>query len=251
MRTNTVRQTMLAGQPTIGAMVGLGSPLAAQILSQAGFDHVLVDCQHGVWDGDSAMTAFHQIALGEAIPLARAAQNDFYAIGSLLDRGALGIVVPLVNSAQDAQSAVRAMRYPPRGDRSLAILAGRLHGADYMRAANDEVLLAVQIETAQAVERAEEIMAVEGVDACWIGPGDLAASMGVDVTTPQGAQEHAEAILKVRDACRATGKVPGICAVGDAQRWLDEGFLFVTAASDYGYLLTAAPQTVKVLRGEG
>lgn len=250
MRKNTVRQAMRAGRPTVGAMVGLGSPLAAQIFSQAGFDHVLVDCQHGVWDIDSAMVAFHQIALGTAIPLARAAQNDFFAIGGLLDRGALGIVVPLVNSAQDAEAAVRAVRYPPHGDRSLAILAGRLHGADYLRQANDEVLLAVQIETAQAVEHAEEIMGTEGVDACWIGPADLAASMGVDVTTPQGAQEHLRAILKVRDACRATGKIPGICGVGDAQHWLDEGFLFVTAASDYGYLLSAAPQTVQALKPE-
>jgi len=249
MRVNQIKPMMRAGQAAVGAMVGLVSPLAAQILSQAGFDHVLVDCQHGAWDDTSASVALHQICLGGAVPLARVSQNDFGAIGRLLDRGALGIVVPLINSAPDAQRAARAVRYPPAAERSLGILAGRLHGADYMRQANNEVMLAVQIETIQAVERAEEIMAVYGVDACWIGPGDLAASMGVDITTPLGKQRHDQAILSVLRACRKTGKIPGICALADARRWLDQGFLFVTAASDYGYLLASAPATVQALKG--
>lgn len=248
MRTNQAKQAMVGGKATVGAMVGLGSPLAALILSQAGFDHVLVDCQHGAWDDTSAAAALQQICLGGAVPLARVAQNDFGAIGRLLDRGALGIVVPLINSAADAERAARAMRYPPAAERSLAILAGRLHGGDYLREANKEVMLAVQIETIQAVEQAEEIMAVEGVDACWIGPGDLAASMGADLSTAEGKRRHDQAILAVLEACRKTGKIPGICAVGDAQRWLDQGFLFVTAASDYGYLLAGGPATVSNLR---
>ena len=180
--------------------------------------------------------------------MARVSQNDFGAIGRLLDRGALGIVVPLINRALDAQRAARAMRYPPAAERSLAILAGRLHGADYLREANREVMLAVQIETVEAVEHAEEILGVDGVDACWIGPADLAASLGVDLNTPEGKQEHDRATLAVLAACRKTGKIPGICAVGDAQRRLDQGFLFVTAASDYGYLLASAPATVSALR---
>jgi 4-hydroxy-2-oxoheptanedioate aldolase len=248
MRINQAKQMMLAGKATVGAMVGLGSPMAAMIFSQAGFDHVLVDCQHGVWDETSAAVAFHQICIGNAVPLARVGQNDFGAIGRLLDRGALGIVVPLINSVHDAQRAARAMPYPPVAERSLAILAGRLHGADYLREANKQVMLAVQIETIEAVEHAEEIMSVEGVDACWIGPADLAASMGIDLGTAQGKQDHDQAILAVLEACRKTGKIPGICAVGDAQRWLDKGFLFVTAASDYGYVLAGAPATVSALR---
>ena len=247
MRKNTAKRLMLAGKPAIGAMVGLGSPLAAELLSQAGFHHVLVDTQHGVWDDNSAMVAFHSICLGPAIPLARVQQNDFGAIGRLLDRGAMGIVVPLVNSVEEAAAAAKAMRYPPKEGRSLAILAGRLHGANYWQEANEELLLAVQIESIEAVEQAEEIMAVDGVDACWIGPGDLAASMGVDLSTPEGAQAHDAAIRSVLEACRKTGKIPGICAVGTAKRWIDEGFLFVTAASDYGYLLSGAPQTLRDL----
>jgi len=236
---------MLAGKPAIGAMVGLGSPLSAELLSQAGFHHVLVDTQHGIWDDNSAMNAFHSICLGPAIPMARVQQNDFGAIGRLLDRGAMGIVVPLVNSAAEAAAAASAMRYPPKAGRSLAILAGRLHGANYWQEANDELLLAVQIESITAVEHAEEIMAVDGVDACWIGPGDLAASMGIDVSTPEGAKAHEAAILAVLDACRKTGKIPGICSMAATRRWIDAGFLFVTAASDYGYVLLAMPAPLK------
>ena len=247
MRKNTAKRLMLAGKPAIGAMVGLGSPLAAQLFSQAGFHHVLVDTQHGAWDDTSAMAALHSICLGPAIPMARVQQNDFGAIGRLLDRGAMGIVVPQVNSAEEAEAAVKAARYPPKGSRSLAILAGRLHGASYWQEANDEVLLAVQIESVEAVEHAEEIMAVDGVDGCWIGPGDLAASMGVDLSTSEGARAHDAAILSVLEACHKTAKIPGICAVGSAKRWIDEGFLFVTAASDYGYILGGAPETVRAL----
>lgn len=249
MRKNTAKSRMLEGEPAVGAMVGLGSALAAQILSQAGFHHVLVDCQHGIWDENSAMAAFQAICGGPAVPMARVRQNDFGAIGGLLDRGAMGIVVPLINTAEEARAAAAAMRYPPQEGRSLAILAGRMHGDNYWAEANDELLLAVQIESAQAVENVEEIMAVDGVDACWIGPGDLAASMGVDVNTPEGRSAHDEAIRTVLRACKKSDKIPGICAIGvpTAQRWIDEGYLFVTAASDYGYLLVNGPETVKEL----
>ena len=122
-----------------------------------------------------------------------------------------------------------------------------MHGTDYVQEINNEVFLAVQIESIQAVEVAEGIMAVEGVDGCWIGPSDLAASMGIDPTTPEGAKEHEAAILRVLEACHQTGKIPGIAAGSDAGRWIDKGFLFVTAASDVGYMMGGAPETLREL----
>src|SRR5207302_9342148 len=133
-------------------------------------------------------------------------QNDFYAIGRLLDRGALGIIVPMVNSVEEARAAARAVRYPPRGGRSWGPLLPGYDVPEYGNWINDEVFLAVQIESAQAVDCAEEIMAVDGVDGCWIGPADLARSMGVDQNTPA----HEAAIMRVLDACRKTGKIPGL-----------------------------------------
>ena len=156
MRSNLAKQRMLEGKSAIGASSGLGSPLAAEILSHAGYDFVLVDNQHGAWDEISTMLAIRSICLGSAVPMARVRKNDFCAIGRLLDIGMLGIVVPMVNSVEEAQAAAFAARYPPRGGRSVGAFGARFYGPDYARQINDEVFLAVQIESKQAVECAEE-----------------------------------------------------------------------------------------------
>jgi len=248
MRENSAKRRLLAGKPAIGASAGLGSTLAVEMLSRAGFDFVLVDNQHGAWDERGTLLAVRSICLGPAIPMARVTHNDFYAIGKLLDSGMLGVVVPMVNSAAEAQAAAHAARYPPRGGRSVGAFGTGLHGANYAQEIDDEVFLAVQIETKQAVDRAEEILSVDGIDGCWVGPGDLANTMGVDLSTPEGRQAHEAAILHVLDACRATGKVPGIAGGDDAQRWLAHGFLFVTAAGDTGLVLKGAQQNYDSLR---
>jgi len=193
------------------------------------------------------MLAFRSICFGTATPVARVQQNDFYAIGNLLDRGALGIVVPMVNSGSDAEAAAFAARYPPRGGRSIGPFGVGFHGArsDYRGQIDDELFLAVQIETRDAVEHAEEILAVEGVDGCWIGPADLAASLGVE----PGTKEHETAIMHVLDACRKTNKIPGIAAAGaaagGAQKWLERGFLYVVVAGDRHLLAGVAQETLR------
>ena len=247
MRINTAKKRMLDGKLAIGALAGLGSPLATETLSLAGFDFVLVDNQHGSWTDDSTMLAFRSISLGAAVPMARVQQNDFYAIGRLLDRGALGIVVPMVHSVEDAQAAAFAVRYPPRGGRSVGAFGTQFHGSGYSQWIDVEVFLAVQIESQRAVEHAEEILAVDGVDGCWVGPADLANSMGVDPNTSEGAAAREVAILKVRDACRVTNKIPGIAAGKDAQHWIDEGFLFVTVGGDADFMLGGSQDTLQRL----
>ncbi|MBN1641742.1 MAG: hypothetical protein JXA09_10945 [Anaerolineae bacterium] len=248
MRENAAKRRMLQGKPAIGASGGLGSPLAVEILSRAGYDFVLVDAQHGAWDDSGALLAVRGICLGPAIPMARVGKNDFAAIGKLLDCGMMGIVVPLVNSAADAHRAAYAARYPPRGGRSVGPYGAALHGADYGRQIDDELFLAVQIESQQAVEHVDEILSVEGVDGCWIGPGDLAATMGVDLATEQGRRAHEAAILHVLEACRKAHKIPGIAGGADAQRWLEHGFLFVTAAGDSRLIHEGAQVEVRALR---
>jgi 4-hydroxy-2-oxoheptanedioate aldolase len=242
---NTAKQRMLAGQPALGIVLGMGSPTIAGIVARCGFDFVLVDNQHGDWDDTTTLAAFRNISLGSAIPMTRVRQNDFYAIGRLLDRGALGIVVPMVNSADEARAAAFAMRYPPYGGRSFAGSLAVHYGADYDTWADREVFLAVQIETAQAAEHVEEILAVAGVDGCWIGPMDLARSMGVAT----GAPAHEDAILRVLAACRKTGKIPGIYTpdVATARRRFGQGFQFVTAADDGGLITAGAWEVVRQL----
>jgi 4-hydroxy-2-oxoheptanedioate aldolase len=245
MILNTAKQRMLEGQPALGAGVGLGSPTSAALLAQAGFDFILVDYQHGEWDDAAALAAFRAISLQNAIPMARVRQNDFYTIGRVLDRGALGIVVPMVNSVADAQAAARAVRYPPQGGRSFGGSLAIQYGPDFDTWINREIFLAVQIESAQAAAQAEQILAVEGVDGCWIGPNDLARSLGVAQNTPT----HTEAILGTIAACRRANKIPGISAAdaADAQRWIEHGCLFITAGNDAAMVAGGGRETLRRL----
>ena len=219
------------------------------MISPLGFDFVLVDNQHGAWDDRTTFQAFRSIALGQATPMARVRQNTFSLIGRLVDSGALGVVVPMVNTVEQAQAAAFAIRYPPRGGRSDGPFGAGFHGPDYDSRINDEVFLAVQIENIRAVEIAEEIMAVDGVDGCWIGPGDLRRSMGVDLNTSSGLEAHTEAILHTIEACRKTGKIPGIStpSAAVAQRWIDEGCLFVTAGDDGSWAVEHAKEQLRAL----
>lgn len=247
MTTNTTKQRMVEGKPSIGTVLASGSPVAGEILSRAGFDFVIVDNQHGAWDPTSSVLAFRSIWLGSAIPMARVEKNDFAAIGLLLDRGALGIVVPMVNSAEEARAAAYAAHYPPRGARSWGPLLAGFYGSDYGQWIDAEVFLAVQIESEQAVSRADEILSVEGVDGCWIGSTDLARSMGVDPTTAQGAAALEDAIAQVLQACQAANKIPGIHCADYAGSRIDQGFLFVTQGTDIGFILAQARETLHKL----
>ena len=245
MTTNTAKRRMLEGKPAIGIEVGLGSPLAAEMISPLGFDFVLVDAQHGAWRDENTMNAFRSIGLGTAVPMTRVRGNDYGLIGRMLDIGAMGVIVPMVNSVEEAQAAAFAARYPPKGGRSGGAFGTGFLGPDYMTWANEEVYLGIQIETVQAVENAEAIMGVEGIDGCWIGPGDLSLSMGVKF----GSEAHESAIMEVIEACRKTNKVPGIWTpdTSEAQRWIDRGCLFVTAGQDARWVLEGAHEQLRQL----
>lgn len=249
MRINETKRRLSEGKTVIGIGAGLGAPLAAEALSLAGFDFILVDNQHGAWDDNSTMMAFRSICLGSATPFLRVQQNDFYTIGRALDRGALGVVVPIVNSAEEAREAARAVRYPPQGGRSIGPFGTAFLGEDYVQRINEEVYLAVQIESYTAVEHAEEILAVEGVDGCWVGPGDLGLSMGVDLNTAEDRAAHEAAILSVLEVCHKLGKVPGLaCGPQNAQYWLDKGFRFVTVGGESSLLRASAEEVLRGLR---
>lgn len=245
MKINTAKQRLLAGQPAIGIVSTTGSAVVASFLGRAGFDFVIVDNQHGNWDDTTTLNAFQALTLEGCVPYTRARKNDFYAIGRMLDRGALGIIVPMVNSAEEAQATAYAVRYPPVGGRSYGFALAEYHGSGYADWIDEQVHLAVQIETAEAVARAEEILGVAGVDGCWIGPTDLAASMG----TQRGSEAHSAAILSVLAACRKVGKIPGIHTYGvaEAQRWLEAGFLFVTLGGETGLLMEGSKQMLRAV----
>jgi 4-hydroxy-2-oxoheptanedioate aldolase len=240
---------MLNGQPAFGWSLGLGSVVAAELLSASGADFIFVDNQHGSWGPDSTNLAFMAIHAGGSVPMARVARNDYTLIGRLLDEGSMGIIVPMVESREDAQRVADACRLPPVGKRSWGWGGANRLGADYSERINDELFVAVQIESIGAVERAEEIMSTPGIDGCWIGPADLALSMGIHPRDQAKDDRHAKAIERVLEACRNTGKIPGFAAFSpeDAKRRAEQGFLYLTAGSDIGFMVGAARAGLKTL----
>jgi len=244
MQPNVTKQRLMQGKAVIGVGASVDNLLVPEALAQSGFDFILIDNQHGNWNDASNAAAFRAVQMGGATPMIRVQKNDYYTIGRALDRGAMGIIVPMVNSKKEAEAAARAVRFPPRGGRSIGPFGTSFLGENYVEEINDQVYLAVQIETATAVKNAREILSVEGVDGCWVGPGDMSLTMGVE----QGAPEHEEAILSVLALCQELGKVPGLaCRPNNAAYWLDKGFRFVTVGGELGLMRERATQVLQDL----
>lgn len=249
MKVNVAKQKMLNGQPAYGYSLGLGSPQAAEMLSASGIDFIFVDNQHGSWGPESTSLAFTAIHAGGSVPMARVARNDYTLIGRLLDEGAMGIIVPMVDTPEQAKAAADACRIPPVGNRSWGWGAASRYGDDYGDSINDELFVAVQIESITAVENAEAIMATPGVDGCWVGPADLALSMGIHPRDQANDDRHIRALERVIEACRNTGKIPGFAAFhpDDAKRRAEQGFLYLTSGSDIGFMMSGALEGLKTL----
>jgi 4-hydroxy-2-oxoheptanedioate aldolase len=200
---------------------------------------------------DATIAALIAMSAGAAIPMARVARNDYTLIGRLLDEGMLGIIIPMVHTMEDARSAALACRFPPKGDRSWGWGRARVYGSDYAEWIDEQLFVAVQIESKEAVENAEAIMATDGIDGCWLGPSDLALSLGFSPGDMDVREEHGRALEKVVQACRDTGKIPGIAgrSIQDALHRTKQGFQFITASGDAGFLIGGAAAGVKQLRG--
>jgi 4-hydroxy-2-oxoheptanedioate aldolase len=251
MFVNTAKQKMVQGKPVFGFSLGLGSPIVAEVVSRGGADFVMVDNQHGSWGPDSTIAAFIAINGSPATPMARVARNDYTMIGRLLDEGAMGIIVPMVHTAEDARAAASACRYPPLGGRSWGWARAGAYGSDYTDWIDGELFVAVQIESAQAVENAEAILATPGVDGCWVGPSDMALSMGIHPRDRFTDERHARNLERVVVACRNTGKIPGISATDptDAVARARQGYRFIVASSDAGSLAEGMAAAMRTLRG--
>lgn len=245
MRTNHVKARLRAGEPSIGTWLGLPSPEAAEQVARIGFDWLVVDAEHNAVDIRTLSHMFTAMASSPTAPMVRIPWNTPENFKRVLDAGAWGIVVPMVNSKEEAERAVEATRYPPAGSRSVG---GGRHaiswggGAEeYFRAANEEILLVLQIEHIKGVENAQEILSVPGVDACFIGPNDMGASMGIGIGIPLESDnpEIVQAIEHVRTTCNANGVAPGIhCSHGDAVAMrIAQGFQFCAMASEMRYMM--------------
>ncbi|WP_114965506.1 HpcH/HpaI aldolase family protein [Alkalilacustris brevis] len=248
---NAFKRRLLAGEVQFGLWMSLASPVTSEALSLVGFDWLAFDAEHAPVEISELQGLLQAAAVGGSACVVRPAWNDKVLIKRVLDIGAQTVLVPFVQDASEAEAAVAATRYPPEGVRGVAgsTRASRYGQApDYFATANAETCLLVQLETSDALDRLEEIAAVPGVDGVFVGPSDLAASMGY-LGNP--AAEPVQAAL--RDAARritASGRAPGILATnaGDALRYRDWGYRFIAASVDVGLLVQAAQKTLAVLR---
>lgn len=251
---NRFKAAIAAGRHQIGIWSSLCSPIATEILVDAGFDWILFDAEHSPVEIADLYALLQAAGRGATSPAVRLAWNDRVMIKRALDIGAQTLLIPFIQNADEARAAVAATRYPPDGVRGVAgsTRASR-YGRDkgYFNTAADNICLIAQVETREALDNLEAIAAVEGVDAVFIGPSDLAASMG-----HIGNPGHADVQGAIQDAVKrlaGLGVPAGILAVTaqDARRYGDWGFTFVAAGVDTVLLARATDQLIGETRKSG
>ncbi len=249
MKRNTVRAALREGRPQIGTWLSLASPIAARFMARAGFDWLNLDIEHSPANWETAATIFGSIADAGGIPLARVPINSFENVKRALDAGAFGIVFPMCCTAEEAQRAVAACRYPPAGQRSVG---GGMHAlnfastsGEYYARANEEILVMVQIEHVLGVENCEAICSTPGVDGVFVGPNDLLASMHKTPAMETDDPEFVAALKHIRETAQRCGVASGIhvADAAAARRRVDEGWQFIAISSELGFMMQAALAT--------
>ncbi len=250
MRVNNVKAKWKKGEPAFGAWLAIPSSFSAEIMANQGFDYICIDMQHGMIDYQTAVTMLQAISTTDATPFVRVPWNEPGIIMKMLDAGAMGVVIPMVNTVKEAEAAVGACRYAPIGYRSFGPVRASIYaGSDYFQNANDEVACMPMIETTTALENLDNILNVSGIDAVYVGPADLSITLGQPPAMDnEGAFE--EARLTLAESCSKHNVVAGIHAnAGLAEKHVAAGFRMVTISSDQGAMASAARQDIKVVYG--
>jgi 4-hydroxy-2-oxoheptanedioate aldolase len=236
-----LRDAWTQGRAALGAWCLLPEGGITELFATAGYDYLCIDCQHGLIGYESMVLMLRAAARTGASPIVRVPSNDPAWIGRALDAGAEAVVVPLVNTPDEAARVVAACRYPPDGVRSI----GPNRGVP-------DVMCFVMIETSAAVESADAICAVPGLDGVYVGPSDLAMNLGVPAQDQFRDAGHLAAIVHVAASSAREGVVSGLHLVnapGDAKRWEADGFRMLTIASDLAILTGGAGRVLDVARG--
>lgn len=251
---NGLRKLWADGGKAVNAWCGIPSSVATENMAQAGWDSMTVDMQHGLIDYSDMVSMLQAIATGDSTPIVRVPWNEPGVIGKALDAGAMGIICPMINTAEEARALADACRYPPDGLRSFGpTRAIWRYGSDYAAKANEEIVVMAMIETEQAVSNLDAILEVPGIDAVYIGPADLGLTHGF---VPKGDRDEPELLAvidKILDGCKQHGKFAGIhCQAPDyARGMLDKGFDLATIGADNALLINAAKAAVAATKGEG
>ncbi len=252
MIINNVRAKLRLGETSLGTWVTIPHPLVAGMLARTEFDWLTVELEHTPITMETAALSFALVAARGKVPLARVPINSVENIKRVLDTGAYGVIVPMVNTRGEAEAVVAAARYAPDGSRSIG---GLFHAhnfatdpATYYEDANDQILVVVMIETAQAVANVDEILSVPGIDACFIGPNDLHKSLGLPPVFESDHPAFVQSVELVLAAAKRHRVAAGI-HVGDpeaARRRIGQGFQMIAVGSDAGFLMGNANEATRV-----
>jgi 4-hydroxy-2-oxoheptanedioate aldolase len=239
---NHVKTKLKKRKPALGITLSRMDPDLIRTISDSGFDWILFDTEHGPWSIETVNDMIQRTTSSVASPIIRVVWNDLNAIKQALDTGAYGIIVPWISNKEMAENAVRYSKYPPEGLRGCApgrpAKAWGIPANEYLEIANDEILIAVQIEREEAVKKVGDIVSVEGIDATWLGPADLSASMGL-----RGKYFHPKVLRAMEtmvEACLDAGVAPGIYAGAGVEEFgidyinklIEEGFQFINVGRD-------------------
>lgn len=253
MKKNPVKAALRDGLPQVGTWLSTGDLMATRVMARTGFPWLTVDLEHSPIDWSQAGALFGAIADAGCVPLARVPRGDHDHIKRVLDAGAFGIVVPMVNTVEQAREAIAAAKYPPAGNRSLG---GTLHAinfdaspSDYFKRANDEILVVLQTESPEGVDNAEAIYSLPGVDAIFVGPVDLTAQM----RTPDGTDPTPAEFEKMLQRVLAAGKKVGtpvglhVQSLEAVKQRIAEGWQFIALGSELRMMTHTAQQWTAAL----
>ncbi len=257
MRTNPVKRTLRDGKPSFGTWLSLGDLFATRLLARQNFAWLTLDIEHSPIDWSQAAMIFAAIADGGGVPLARVPKGNHDYIKRVLDAGAWGIVVPMVDTVEQAKIAIAAAKYPPTGNRSLG---GGMHSLnfdcqspEYYRRANDEILVVLQTESPTGVANAEEIYSLPGVDAIFVGPVDLRAQMRKPDGTEATDEEFEAMLQRVIAAGKKTGTPTGMHVMDPKTALLraEQGMQFIAIGSELRMMTERAAEILRVVHPQG
>ncbi|APU12284.1 MULTISPECIES: HpcH/HpaI aldolase family protein [Actinoalloteichus] len=241
-------------EQAVGYWVVLDDPIATERLARLGYDYVAVDAQHGLVGYEGIRNAMLAIDAGAtSAAMVRVEQNDPFAIGRVLDAGATGVIVPLIDTAEDAAAAVRSTRYPPHGRRSYGPMRAQLRVGPTPAVSDEATLVLAMIETPEGLANVAEICATPGLDGVYVGPSDLRLAVGGATSTdPAVDGPFEEAVTRIAEAAAAAGIAAGIHTPGGevARRRLAQGYTFASVACDLVHLEQAAKAHLSAARGE-
>lgn len=243
MRANKIKQMWRDGECATLGWLSVSHGFTAEIMARQGFDALCIDLQHGASEMNDILPLLQAISQTDTVPVVRVAWNEPATIMKALDLGAYGIIVPLVNTAEEAAKAVAACRYPPVGMRSSGpVRAIHYGGPDYVANANDEIIVMAMIETKEGLENLEAICATPGLDAVYIGPADLSFALGLTPRADNPDPLHLATCDKIRETAHKAGiKAVMHCASADfAAGAVKRGFDMVMLTSDLACMIAGA-----------